>query len=93
MSASLARFQTLVPSPYKGLDGFVSEEMKPFVLELIKRLSANQDKLLSDLTNQVPSDPDILPTLTRGSAASPTTTLATLKDLDQSMFVSIMLSS
>jgi len=87
---AITTFQSTPPNDYRGLEDYVSEEQKPFVLELIRRLQQNQSKLLSDLANQVIVDTSLLPTVTSGEAQAVDYSAASSTDVDDAEIVSMM---
>ena len=57
---SLQEFSTGRPAGYQGLEDFLPKEMNGFVFELIRRLTINDEALITSLQNQVIVDPDVV---------------------------------
>jgi hypothetical protein len=87
---AIKTFSSTPPSQYVGLEDHVPNEMKGFAFELIRRLQQNQDKLLSDLINQVIVDPSIIPTQTSGSSSESDYSAVTTENLEDSEIMSLM---
>jgi hypothetical protein len=86
----IERFNVNTSTRFQGLQSLAPDELREFTDEAVRRLTINQQDIITALTNQVVVDKSLLPLMVSGSSQASTTSVATTEDVNSAEIESIL---